>query len=732
MVPHAMNQLQTQSLQAFAEQVLFAETLAGKLTAPQGPFIEPHASSLALSSFKTPPLPSRPPGLGFSEASKRSTQHSFPTKSSLDVDRSRGLVLHFFANHELLALELMALAILKFPDAPWGFLKGIGQTMIEEQNHMRLYIERMKGLGVEFGEASLNGFFWRTLKEITTPQEYAAAMSLTFEQANLDFSLHFETEFRRLGDSATADILTLVRLEEIGHVKHGAVWLERWRAPTKSLWEEYISHLRFPLTPMRAKGPTFDREGRIAAGLPAAFIESLESFSASKGRPPRVFWFNPSCEDEIAHDRRFSPPKVVQELTSDLALTMIYLTHQDDLLLAPQKPTTQWLLELKGAGIEVPEILPLEDHPSLTKTKRKIASLEPWGWSPASHLKMAPLVEQIVSGYALPPDFNLSQDAEKNIFSKVFAANVRSKDDLPGKVCRTMRDVETAFSSLKESHFHKAVVKSPFGSSGRNKLVLTIERGFDQRELSWIRSQLSSFKSLVVEPWVERVADLSMQIIVSPDKEIRILGVTRFIVNSQGQYRGHMFGRLLTGLPVDAFTAWHASENGWLARFETTAKRVGQMLSVNSYHGPAGIDAFIYRKGDGFAFQSLCEINPRYTMGRVALELAKHCTTKTPGLWAHVSRQDIEKAGFESFEQFAQVLRVKSPLNVRVFSPTNRQLESGALCTIDPSLAKQILPVLILSDQFDSILTLLAELKLYDFFDAVSTIRSCSTASPED
>lgn len=110
------------------------------------------------SKFDAPLFPGRPENLSFVRPQK-SGRSSFPGTANLADDRARGLVLHFFANHELLALELMALALLKWPEAPDGFRSGLVQTMIEEQNHMRLYLERMRDLKVQFGEAPLNAFF---------------------------------------------------------------------------------------------------------------------------------------------------------------------------------------------------------------------------------------------------------------------------------------------------------------------------------------------------------------------------------------------------------------------------------------------------------------------------------------------------------------------------------------------------------------------------------------------
>ena len=86
---------------------------------------------------------------------------NFPALHRLEQERERGRLLHFFANHELLATELMALVLLKFPDAPAAFRKGVLQTLKDEQEHTRLYLQRMKECGIHFGELPVSGYFWR-------------------------------------------------------------------------------------------------------------------------------------------------------------------------------------------------------------------------------------------------------------------------------------------------------------------------------------------------------------------------------------------------------------------------------------------------------------------------------------------------------------------------------------------------------------------------------------------
>jgi hypothetical protein len=110
-------------LRDFAEQVLFATTLDEKLQSPAVVTDERPGSPLL-----TPQAPGRPAELRFKP--QGSGKAVFPSVHRLEREHERGRLLHFFANHELLATELMALALLRFPDAPAAFRRGVWQTLI--------------------------------------------------------------------------------------------------------------------------------------------------------------------------------------------------------------------------------------------------------------------------------------------------------------------------------------------------------------------------------------------------------------------------------------------------------------------------------------------------------------------------------------------------------------------------------------------------------------------------
>ena len=169
-------------LREYAETIFRAQTLEGKLLQPSVITDVDGGKAWNLAG-----LPGRPKGLEMIPAGGRRV--AFPGFGELEDERARGTALHFFANHELLALELMALALLKFPNADRTWRNTMFATMRDEQKHLQIYVKRMKELGVELGEIPLNRFFWDHISTMEVPLDFTVRMSLTFEQANLDFSL---------------------------------------------------------------------------------------------------------------------------------------------------------------------------------------------------------------------------------------------------------------------------------------------------------------------------------------------------------------------------------------------------------------------------------------------------------------------------------------------------------------------------------------------------------------
>jgi uncharacterized ferritin-like protein (DUF455 family) len=693
-------------IREFAERVLFGTTWEEKLIRPQR-----CDDRYPGAPVETPRVPGRPAALELDNWQERDKLH-FADVRQLHSEKERGLVLHFFANHELLALELMALALLKFPAAPDKFRRGLLQTLRDEQEHLRLYQERMQQVGVAFGEIPVSDFFWKSISPMQSPMDFVTRLSLTLEQANLDYAVHYARIYRELADGDTAAILDRVYRDEIGHVKHGLIWFNRWRDPQESEWEAYRRALDSSLTPNRAKGIGFNREGRRQAGLSDPFIDELELYSRSRGRCPGVYWFNPACEGQVALGRvGFTPSRPVQLLARDFEALPMLLCAQDDVVLVRQRPSSGFLRQLQRAGFPIPEFAEYGGE-NLARTElaqRRISSLRPWGWSPDGGRLLEPLRANLPEGQA-----GLWNEAMQRLYSKAWSAALLGKflrahsaeDDwlcaaeVVGVACATRAEVLARAEEFGNRGFEQVVVKAAFGASGQNQ-VHFFGGQLREGQLRWVENLLKEQGSAVVEPWLDKVVDLSAQLDMVAPGAARVLGWSRFFTDPRGQYCGSFVHGRMAGLDTATrkFLYGQGRDPKRLQRlFEDLGGWVAGAMADSGYVGPVGIDLLVYRTAEGLRLKPIVEVNPRFTMGRVALHLGRRVNSARAAVWLVLSTKDIAAAGFASAAAFADYMEERCPARMM---PDGDQLAEGVLFTTDPGRAQAFVSMLAVGESLE-------------------------------
>ena len=257
-------------LRAFAEQVLYSNDLGIKITRITESLIDT-APGEAVRIIQ----PTRPANLQFAERKKAP---SMPKAESLKDHRKRAIAHHVMANHELQALEVMAMVLLAFPVASADFRMGLAQIMFDEQRHTRMHVQRCEELGIRFGDYPVNGWIWKKAQDYSSTLEYVAGLPLVFEGANLDHTAEFEQYFRAAGDRRSAAIMRAIHKDEIRHVEFGLNWLRQLKPAGVSDWDAWTGALHWPIRPSKARGDLFQREARLQAGLTPEFIERLEAF----------------------------------------------------------------------------------------------------------------------------------------------------------------------------------------------------------------------------------------------------------------------------------------------------------------------------------------------------------------------------------------------------------------------------------------------------------------------
>lgn len=241
--------------------------------------------------------PERAPGLRMTGGSDR-----LPRPGELREPKHRIRCLSRFAHHELMAVELFAWALLRWPSLPDALRRGLLTALVDEQRHCRLYLARLTAHDGRFDTDDHSDYFWRQIPVIERsnagPSAFLAAMGLTLEQANLDFTLTYRDGFAEAEDHESARVCQIVHDEEIAHVALAAHWITRLAkekvqpdGAEKADLDHYLAAVPFPLGPSRAKGRRFEVGPRRRAGLSDELIEhvrtarSPQELSAKRSTP---------------------------------------------------------------------------------------------------------------------------------------------------------------------------------------------------------------------------------------------------------------------------------------------------------------------------------------------------------------------------------------------------------------------------------------------------------------
>jgi uncharacterized ferritin-like protein (DUF455 family) len=269
-----------ETIREFCLKVIESGDLASKLAAPldqSGQTLPDTDRGVAVFIAR----PIRGPGLRMSGGREK-----LPRPGQLRDPQHRMRCLSRFAHHELMAVELFAWALLRWPELPDSLRRGLLSALVDEQRHCQLYLDRLLAHGGRFETDDHSDYFWRQIPNIEKskagPCAFLAAIGLTLEQANLDFTLTYRDGFAEAGDHESAQVCQRVHDEEIAHVALAARWIKRLDPvgsenanPERSDLEAYLAAVPYPLGPSRAKGRRFEVAPRRRAGLSPELIETV-------------------------------------------------------------------------------------------------------------------------------------------------------------------------------------------------------------------------------------------------------------------------------------------------------------------------------------------------------------------------------------------------------------------------------------------------------------------------
>lgn len=251
------------TVERWAWDYIHAKSLGEKLALSAAPAVWEEAPSPRRIE-----LPGRPSELRV--AQKAAKQRGFGSA------HGRARALHTFFHHELQAAELMAWALLAFPETPRAFREGLVRIARDEVRHMALYREQIERLGHQIGDFTVRDWFWERIPSCGDAASFVATMGLGFESANLEHSFAFAARFREVGDEEGARVQELVGREEIAHVRFGVQWFHALRGELE--FNQWRDALPSPLSPLLMRGRPLHREARLKAGYSEDFLNQLDAW----------------------------------------------------------------------------------------------------------------------------------------------------------------------------------------------------------------------------------------------------------------------------------------------------------------------------------------------------------------------------------------------------------------------------------------------------------------------
>jgi hypothetical protein len=346
-----------------------------------------------------------------------------------------------------------------------------------------------------------------------------------------------------------------------------------------------------------------------------------------------VYYFNPTCELAVANGSfSYMPPLLLQEMERDLSILPFIFCTENDYVLTENNPSENFLNLLKDAGFNLPRFCSLNELESMPDGS--FASVIPWGWSPAAHYKLRNLKVKCSQVFRESPVFDW-KDEHKTLYERSasldFLKRILNNNPpgwfidplLCGEIVRSYDEIE----SLLKKH-SSIVIKAPASSSGRGIQIIRRPK-LNASNRQWISGILKQQEYLIVEPFIDKLLDVSFQFELMTESEIKYHEFSVFETNSNGQYKGTFIHPEIGTLLPDE------DESEVRTKIELTAKILKSALEKSdfaaNYQGYLGIDALLFKDSDQLKMQPCIEVNCRMNMGILCLKLQKLIHPKTKG-----------------------------------------------------------------------------------------------------
>lgn len=319
---------------------------------------------------------------------------------------------------------------------------------------------------------------------------------------------------------------------------------------------------------------------------------------------------NLDCEHEFAAGRGQPLSGAALERIAPLATLLRLFASEGDAVWTPAPVDPALVPAVEGLPAVRLESGPLDRLPGAERTlawgvtgsvARVAKAVAPHGRRVRAD---APLWERV---WQLPQP---SPEVCASVNHRAFCLGVTRELGCPLPYAEFVRSYAELAQHLRGCSHENFVLKAPLSAAGRARIRFQRDRLEQQSVRDRVEPFFAKWDGLLLEPWMDRVADYGALGLVS-DRGVALLGVHE-------QHIGAEDGRFL-GITLHLSAPPDGVNKEDEAALSVAARRAGEKLRDAGYRGPFSVDSWRYRLPDGKTrLQPIGEINARMTMGLVA------------------------------------------------------------------------------------------------------------------
>ncbi len=207
-----------------------------------------------------------------------------PKRKKAGSTRGRIALLHALSHIELNAIDLAWDIIGRFANyyqakdgfsLPLAFYEDWLDVANDEAKHFLMLQKRLNDFDAAYGDLPAHDGLWESAEK--TADDFAARLAIVpmvLEARGLDVTPQMIEMMKRHEDFETAELLQIIHDDEIGHVRAGTVWFDRWCEYHDIDGEEHWQALVRKYFRGNLKRP-FNHDSREKAGMIADWYEPL-------------------------------------------------------------------------------------------------------------------------------------------------------------------------------------------------------------------------------------------------------------------------------------------------------------------------------------------------------------------------------------------------------------------------------------------------------------------------